>query len=201
MNIKISRGNSKLGEIPNISLIPVKDCANCESCKDSCYALKAWKMYPRTRAAWRINSRAFRDDLQQAMSEVLKWFMDKSHNTPRFFRVHVAGDFLSQQHVNFWMLVADTIPGVKFLAFTKRHDLLYRQAPANLQVVLSMFPGMPEPRGFSTWLPRAWVSEDKAGNKESRVPSDAIECPGHCDSCAMCWHLKDLGRDVVFPFH
>lgn len=43
--VKISRGNSKLGGIPNISLIPVKDCANCDARKNTCYALKSWKQY------------------------------------------------------------------------------------------------------------------------------------------------------------
>ena len=36
---------------------------------------------------------------------------------------------------------------------------------------------------------------------EVRVPKDAIECPGNCESCGMCYELDRLGRDVVFHKH
>jgi hypothetical protein len=201
MKVSISTNNTKLGAIPNLSLIPVKDCANCSSCKDSCYALKAWKMYPQVRKAWKANSLAFRQDTAKAITEVSKWFQSKGHNLPRFFRIHVAGDFLSQDHVNFWMLLADTWQETKFLAFTKRHDLVYHQAPPNLQIVLSMFPMMPQPSGHNRGLPRAWLIKDAEGRCDTRVPVDSIECPGGCESCAMCWDLKNIGKDVSFHLH
>lgn len=59
--ICVSNGNSKLGSIPNISLIPGKDCGDVP-CKAQCYALKAWKQYPETRAAWKRNSRTAHDN-------------------------------------------------------------------------------------------------------------------------------------------
>lgn len=199
--VKISPGNRKLGTIPNVSLIPVADCGNCEACKSSCYALKAWKMYPATRAMWRNNSKEFREAPFTAMLSVHEYFQGKKMNLPRFFRIHVGGDFLNQNHVLAWCSLARTWVDVKFLAFTKMHHLDYSMAPANMQVVLSMFPLMEEPQAGNSSLPKAWVMKDKEGNIESRVPGNAIECPGNCESCAMCWNLNTLDRDVVFDFH
>ena len=48
----ISSGNSKLGNIPNISLTPIKACGNCSACSADCYALKAYRMYKGTKASW-----------------------------------------------------------------------------------------------------------------------------------------------------
>lgn len=40
LHVKISEGNSKLGAIPSVSLIPVMDCGNCAICAKSCYDLR-----------------------------------------------------------------------------------------------------------------------------------------------------------------
>lgn len=40
LHVKISEGNSKLGAIPSVSLIPVMDCGNCVICAKSCYDLR-----------------------------------------------------------------------------------------------------------------------------------------------------------------
>ena len=36
---------------------------------------------------------------------------------------------------------------------------------------------------------------------ETRVPEDAIRCPGNCETCGLCYELPRLGRDVVFHKH
>ncbi len=213
--MKISNENSKLGKIPNISLIPVKDCAQCTGCgkrprgapKDwraPCYALKSFRQYPNVRAAWSENSKAWRANVFAAAAEILNWFENR-RTPPRFFRIHVAGDFLSQEHVAAWCVIASANPETRFLAFTKRHDLAFgvelENWPANFQVVFSQWPGQPATpaeRG-----PRAWVAPGPRGfpATEPRIPADAIECPGFCESCGMCWNLADLGRDVFFREH
>ena len=191
LSIKISPANSKLGRIPNISTIPVKDCTNCDLCKKDCYALKAWKQYPAVRNAWKTNSKAFRNDPATAFADLHAYISKKK---PKFFRIHVAGDFLNQLHVAGYAKLAYDNPDTKFLAFTKCHDLSYSDIPDNLQIVISMWPGMPIP---DIDLPKAWVQD----GTESRVPDTAIECPGICDDCGMCWQLSKLDRDVVFNSH
>lgn len=45
LHVKISEGNSKLGAIPSVSLIPVMDCGNCAICAKSCYDLRNDMIY------------------------------------------------------------------------------------------------------------------------------------------------------------
>jgi ferredoxin len=189
--ITISNGNQKLGKIPNLSLVPVKDCANCTACRKDCYALKAWRLYPSVRRAWGANSKSFRRDSAKACREVSAWI---AKHKPRFFRWHVAGDILDQAHLDGIANVAKEHPQTLFLCFTKRHDLSFHSIPGNLSIVLSMFPSMPMP---SQSLPIAWMQD----GTETRIPANAMECPGHCDRCGMCWNLSTLGRDVFFRKH
>ena len=191
--IRVSNKNTKLGKIPNISLVPVADCGNCEACKSDCYALKAYRQYHSVRKAWKDNSKAFRRNMPKAFLELDTWFHSK-RKPPRFFRIHVAGDFLNQEHVDRWVQFAQLWPNTKFLAFTKMHDLDYSSIPDNMVVVLSQWPTLPE---TTNGMPRAWVQD----GYEDRIPYDAIECPGFCESCAMCWNLHKLGVDVYFNLH
>lgn len=194
MNTCISNGNSKLGAIPNISLIPGRDCGDVP-CKKECYALKAWKAYPSARKAWQGNSRNAHSN-PAAYFDAVRTYLTKRQ--PRFFRWHVAGDFLSQDYLESVNTIASEFPAIRFLAFTKRHDLDFSNAPANLAIVFSMWPGWGNPQAArDLGLPIAWMDD---GN-ESRIPTDAIECPGNCESCGMCWNLRKLGRDVTFAKH
>lgn len=192
--IAISLGNTKLGDIPNISLIPGKDCGDVP-CKRECYALKAWKQYRETRCAWTRNSKAAHKNPAQYF-EQLSDFLERKH--PAWFRWHVAGDILDQDYLENMKSVAQHFPSTRFLAFTKRHDLKYRNIPSNLAVVFSMWPGWgSEAKARKLGIPLAWM-DDKS---DPRIPESAIECPGSCENCAMCWQLKRIGRDVTFKKH
>lgn len=190
--LSISDGNMKLKGIPNISLRPVTDCGNCRECARSCYARKAYRAYPSTKKAWTKNGKAFRTEDYGSLYEEIAEYLERKNS--RWFRIHVAGDFLSQGHVDFWMMVANDFPSVKFLAFTKMFDLEFWPRPQNLQVVYSIWPGLID---LASHGPRAYMQD----GTEWRIPEDAIECPGQCDTCGMCWHLSDIGRDVFFPIH
>ncbi len=192
----ISKGNSKVGNIPNFSIRPVSDCTNCKTCSKTCYALKAWKQYPNVRKAWTTNSQnAHKGNL----SEVREYL--EKHN-PEYFRIHVAGDFFSREYWNAWLDIVTDFPSVKFLAFTKSFDSVRGSAiPSNLSLVQSAFPGMHESQ-FRTDQPIAFAGD--AGNyapwMESRC-KNAIECPGNCETCGACWSLAQKGLDVHFNLH
>ena len=194
--VKISPRNNKLGKIPNISTVPVKDCGDCDHCRADCYALKAWRQYPAVRKAWGGNSKAFRNNPAAAFSQVQDHFA-KAYargKAPRFFRIHVAGDFLDQAYLNNWADIAGNFNETKFLAFTKM-SLDYSNVPSNLTIIHSQWPGRP----VTSDIPgtRAWVQD----GTETRIPADAIECPGLCDDCGMCWDLPDIGKDIFFHSH
>lgn len=193
MKIIISDGNSKLGRIPNLSLIPVKDCGNCDYCMADCYALKAWKRYPNTRAAWKQNSVAFRSDPFGAARKIALWFKSK-RKPPPYFRIHVAGDFLTKEHFAIWSWLADWYPDTKFLAFTKMHQLINMQiVPDNMQIIFSQWPGMSDhsPQGAR----RAWLQD----GTEDRISKGAFECSGSCIDCKTCF--DDGHKDIVFMMH
>lgn len=191
MNINLSPGNSKLGRIPNTSVVPVHDCKEDAPCKNKCYALKAWRQYPHVRRAWTENSIIWRTDPEQAVNSIITQLKNK--RTPcKYFRINVAGDFIDQIHLNGWIKIAQTLPETKFRAFTKRWDLDYRNKPKNLIIGWSMWPGCKDtaPDGV-----RAWVQD----GTETRIPKNAFKCNNDCSSCKFCW--VNSGRDVWFKMH
>jgi len=197
LRIKVSPGNGKVGKIPNVSLPPVKACPSGVPCAKAgeCYALKAWQQYPGTRTAWSSNLDMYREDPTAYFAEIAAW-LQAGRTLPRFFRWHVAGDILDPTYLDGMVAIAEMFPGVNFLAFTKRHDLVASATlPDNLVLILSMWPGFGEQAddGFR----RAWVQD----GTEDRAPVDALECPGTCETCGMCWNLPKVGLDVVFHKH
>jgi hypothetical protein len=193
MKTKISKGNSKMGKVMSVSLTPVRSCPKDVPCasRGNCYALKAYVQYPATRNAWDINYEMATGDRVTYFEEIIKAIQRVK---PRFFRWHVAGDILDQDYLNWMITIARENPEVKFLAFTKRHDLNYHFEASNLSIVFSMWPTFGD---MGKGMPRAWMQD----GSEDRVPGDALECFGNCETCGMCWSLKSIGRDVVFHKH
>lgn len=191
----ISDGNSKLGKIPNVSLVPGADCLRGVPCAKAseCYAFKLYAMYRSARASWKGNSLLARAN-PDAYFGAIDAYLERKR--PRFFRWHVAGDILSQDYLAHMVDIARNHPDTKFLAFTKRHDLDYAAMPANLQVVFSMWPGLEKPAA-PKGVRYAWMQD----GTETRVPKTAVDCPGLCEDCGMCWSLGKIRRDVVFHKH
>lgn len=188
--MSVSKGNQKLGAVPNVSLPPVKACGNCKHCKHDCYALKSYRMYPSVRQSWDNNLSLARQKPTAYFGMVREFLAKRS---PRFFRWHVSGDILHQTYLENMCKIAREFPETAFLAFTKMHMLDYSDLPDNLTIVFSAWPGMPVGEG----MPIAWMQD----GTETRVPDNALECPGNCESCGMCFNLKSIGRDVVFHKH
>jgi len=190
--ISIVDGNTKTGAVPAVSTTPIEGCPAGVPCatRDGCYACK-FLHRPTVRAAWSDNLDAVRHDRARFFG-ALRVYLSK--RLPRFFRWHVAGDIADAAYLAEMKALARDFPNTRFLAFTKRHSLNFRGLPANLTVVLSMWPGWGNTREK---MPRAWMQD----GTETRVPADAVECPGNCESCGMCWNLPRLGRDVVFEKH
>ena len=191
---RISDGNMKLGKIPNVSLTPCKACSPDAPCKKKCYAMKAYRMYPLVRKAWDINTKEVATKREKYFADIRKFLTKKQ---PKYFRWHVAGDIPDVAYLYEMVQIAADNAAVKFLCFTKRHDIAeqFKNIPPNLEIVLSMWPkwGNASMKGFR----RAWMQD----GTETRIPANAIECPGFCENCGMCWSLGKLGRDVVFNAH
>lgn len=198
MKTRISNGNTKLGTIANISLTPGKTCSP-EACKTclvgGCYAMKAYRMYKNTRAAWDANTDLAMNDLETMERELMEYF--SSVNAPRFFRIHVAGDFVSREYAEMWARVARECPHTNFLAFTKQWAVIRGiDFPSNVSIVLSAWPGTTIPEDLRELYSVAWLND---GSEE--IPADAIECPGNCSACGVCWSLSKRHIDVFFNKH
>lgn len=192
MKVSISKRNSKLGKVSNVSLAPRISCLPSAPCFRKCYADKAYRMYPNCKWAWDNNTtlaKHYPDAYFNAIGDFL--VKDKT----KLFRWHTSGDILDQNYFDHMVELANHFKNKAFMAFTKRHDLIYTAAPSNLSMVLSMWPnwGKIDDSG----LARAWLQN---GN-ETRVPSKVIHCPGKCETCGICWRLNKLHKDVVFMQH
>jgi hypothetical protein len=196
--VSISKGNRKLGGVMNISTTPGRCCPRAVPCLGhGCYALKALRLYPGTRAAWRRNENLAKHHLDSYFMQIAAQIAKAK---PRLFRWHVAGDILSSEYLCGMCRIAAANPGTHFLAFTKAFEIVNRYedcetVPVNLVIVFSAWPGMRilNPHGHRV----AWMQD----GTETRVPEHAIECPGNCESCGMCYELDRVGRDVVFHKH
>ena len=196
--ISISEGNMKTGAIPAFSLAPGRSCSAtaCKTClKEGCYAMKSYRMYKSVRAAWDGNTDAVLDHLPEFEQAMTEYF--SAMTAPRFFRVHVAGDFITREYAEAWARIAAAAPGTMFLAFTKQWDNIRGiEFPENFSLVLSGWTGTTIPEDLRTAYPVADCAE-----KGCDIPAGSFECPGHCYTCGRCWFLKKTGCNVAFHKH
>ena len=198
----ISPGNVKTGLIPSVSLPPVWSCPNCAECKKDCYVLRNMLQglhakdialsYGRNWELWRRDPVAY-------FSGIRKHLTTKA---PQLFRWHVSGDIPSGEYWRAMVVLAQEFPDTRFLVFSKAYTrkggagLPFGQAPGNLSVILSCWPGQELPNNST--LPRAYLETDTRRNRRRRK---ALWCPGNCETCAACWGAKGAGIDVYFPLH
>ncbi len=189
MRLKVSLRNSKLGEIPNLSLTPGRSCVKNIPCfTDGCYANNAYKRYPNVKNAWDSNFEFYSENPLKFFWEFREWF---EGNNPERFRLFVGGDFPDGLFYLLFEHFARDHSSTDFLVFTKRYEYDFSYKPKNLQVILSTWPGHPLP--LNTGLPWSWIEGD------DRIPETYFRCPGNCFDCDhVCWGTE---VDVVFPKH
>ncbi len=196
LSLTISKGNSKIGAVPNISLTPGVSCQPGVPCfYDGCYAMKSYRMYPNVRKAWDDNLELWKTNPGRFATKLAFYLQDKS---PERFRYHVGGDVPDQDYVDMMNVMAWNFPKTSFLAFTKKYDLDFTGLPPNLTIVLSAWPSLAFPFAKAGDLPRAWLAEDP------RAPLSEvhIRCQQHCGKCNyQCWHGLGKGMNVVFDKH
>lgn len=184
IHIHVSRGNSKLGDIPSISLLPYLTCpAVCKSsCAGTCYAAKLAALRPSCRKAWAENTTIAFCDIFRFRDELAQWI--EKHRTA-FFRFHVSGDMFSEKYFRDVVIAtAERFPETVFMTYTKRHLLasIYAEGgglPGNVRINLSADTenGLSTPAG----LP---FNVTDILRKRAEVPAGYTVCPGHCATCA-----------------
>jgi len=119
--LRLVKGNSKLVNILIFDLTAVKSCLNCEDCKNTCYAVKAERIYTDTLIFRDTNLCMVKNDLP-LLKELICKQLDKTKITS--LRIHSSGDFLSQEYINFWSEIISLYPSIKFYAYTKVEQIL-----------------------------------------------------------------------------
>jgi len=112
----MSKGNEKLDKtILGWSITPIKSCLNCSQCKGTCYAVKPYNRYPAVKLAWDRNFELAKS------GEFMKNIIDQLErvNGAVVVRIHVSGDFFSQDYIDAWETIAKIFPDVKFYTYTK----------------------------------------------------------------------------------
>ena len=195
--VSISKGNSKMGYIPSVSLPPVVTCAQGCTCAKKCYAAKLCRIYPSVRKAYARNLDILKNDMDNYFIQVKAAAM-----VTKYFRFHVSGDIYDMNYLDRMVKLAQDLPGTTFLAFTKQYNfvnnfLQYAAIPDNLKIIFSEWPGMTMYNPHN--LPVAHVIF-----KGSEPADDWKICGGNCSECACrgvgCWELKK-GEHIAFYEH
>lgn len=203
----ISQGNTKMGKIPSVSLLPIQSCTMSVAGRDNlfcarlCYAAKLCRVRPGVHATWAHNLERWQNDPTGYFEDIRAFLKSEK---PDKFRWHVAGDIPNGDYLAEMCLIADENPGTGFLSFTKAFKLFRKdmELPGNLSIVFSRWPGMPAPsdelakRYVQSWF-RPTGHVDKPGYT---IPDDAYHCQGNCEACERCWTMAP-GRSVVFDQH
>ena len=195
LRVSISGGNSKMGEIPSVSMLPYITCPH--KCAE-CYAAKLAALYKNTCNAYARNTALAIEDLDAYFAQVRAAAM-----VTRFFRFHVSGDILNAEYFAEMVKTAEMLPHTEFLAFTKRYNIVNAfiesggEIPANLHIIFSAWDGVEMPNPHN--MPTAHVVRP-----DNDPAPDWKICGGNCFECACrgvgCWQLKN-GETIAFKLH
>ena len=186
LTVSISKGNSKIGKVMNVSTMPVITCLNCGVCRNICYAMRSATQYTTAREAWCKNSALAmfaRDEYFTQISAAMS-----RRRTNKFFRWHVAGDIPDYAYFCRMVDIAKAHPDFIIWTYTKDYWLINRYVrehgndrktaiPGNFSIMFSAWDGckMNNPFGFPVFNFVATGTEDKAPKYRF--------CPGNCDIC------------------
>ena len=196
--ISISKGNSKMGAIPSVSLPACVTCNPCAPCFGKCYARRMSARRATVRDAYARNL----DTLNNAPH--IYWLQVKAAaSVTRFFRYHVSGDIPNGHYLKMMVKTAHELPNTIFLAFTKQFAIVNdylndgNTIPENLKII------------FSNW--GAWKCENPHALPMCEIILKGSEpapnwkiCGGNCTECACrgvgCWELKN-GETIAIYEH
>lgn len=200
--LHISKGNSKLGAIPNLSFPPGLTCRPGVPCLTSgCYALKLYKLYKTCKDAWDENYAYYYHNPKEFWED-----LDRVFKTTRYFRYFVSGDIPDALFFKHMVEEATKNPHCEFLCFTKQFEIVNEaigelpdyKLPDNLHLLFSGWEGLTMENPFG--LPEtAVITKDMKD-----IPDEWKICGGNCMECVCrgvgCWEVKS-GETIAFHKH
>jgi uncharacterized C2H2 Zn-finger protein len=115
-------------------------------------------------------------------------------------RIHVMGDFYSQEYFDKWVEIARNCPQVKILAYTRNYDIDASNAPGNLVIYYSV--DATTVKENPTIKLRAVLFRAEHGKKlyqhmeKFNERERTFVCSSRCEHCKACWSGK---IDIAFP--
>lgn len=198
MKLSISKGNSKMGAIPSVSLPPVTTCPKGVPCATKCYAAKLCRIYPTVKKAYQNNLELLTTNWASYWEQV-----NKAIATSRYFRFHVAGDIPNDTYFAEMVTSAEEHPHCEILAFTKQYETVNNyihtmgELPPNLHIIFSEW-GTQKPYNPYNLPTSAVIFKGTAPCDNWKI------CGGNCSECACrgvgCWELKK-GETIAFYEH
>jgi hypothetical protein len=146
-------GNSKLGRAIHVWSIPaIETCpGSTDVCRNLCYALRHRFRFDsvKRRLFWNL-SQSLRDDFVELMTAEIR------AGGVLALRLHVAGDFNTEQYVRKWVAIVKRSPRVRFFGYTRSWR------------IPSLVPALEELAASSAM--RLWYSADEASGIPQSVP-------------------------------
>lgn len=181
VKVCITNGNRKIGNVMNISLLPIFTClSNCHICKFYCYDIKACLQYANVIMARVRNSVLLWCDEKEYFRQIEDRISRRRKN--KYFRWHVSGDIISETYFTHMVEIAIKHPDFRFWTYTKQYSLVNRWCdkfgretiPENLVVMFSKWDGVEMDNRYN--FPTFTALDDLIG-------FNGFICPGNCQTC------------------
>ena len=200
LEVTISQGNRKMGDVASVSLLPFLSCPGIckDTCGPICYAAKIANLYKTV-----LNSYARNQAIAIFRPDVYWTAVDLAMKSHRFFRFHVSGDILNAAYFQKMIETCKNNPGCTALCFTKNYKIVNAwidengSLPENLKILFSGDVNLiPEnPHG----LPETVIIR-----KGTTAGKNVKVCRGNCFECALngvgCW-TATAGDCIGFNQH
>lgn len=197
-----NNNNRKLG-IGCLSIpLPICSCDPKAPCFAKCYAQHGVMIMSNVQGAYWRNWRLYQENPDNFFEQL--YYKIKFTGIPKV-RWHDSGDIPSLDYFKRMVALAYKLPDVKFMAFTKRYDIVNQgleevRLPDNLVIFFSAWDklwAVPNPNN----LPIAYVKFENE-RLTPEIPSYAFHCPGRkttCSACGVCFSEKT--KAVYFDEH
>ena len=199
-SVNISNGNSKMGAVASVSILPFITCpARCAgTCAEKCYAAKLANLRPAV-----LKNYANNTALAMLKPDLYWSGIKEAVNGVRFFRFHVSGDIINGVYFGNMVSIAFANPHCEILCFTKRYEIVNKWIeengvlPENLHILFSGWNNLKPVNPFE-------LPETNVFKTENEIRDNWLICGGNCFNCACrgvgCWQAK-AGETVAFKLH
>ena len=178
-------------------------CRKDAPCANLCYARKGTFTYKNVKKS-HLENYIFYSENQDLYFNKINEFLNDDVVIYKYFRWHMAGDIIDMNYLYGMIKLAKKNKKTKFLAFTKKFDLVNMylavngELPKNLIILFSAWDNKFEvPNPYN--LPVAYV-KFKNDRLNPNIPQSAKHCQGDCSSCRICWNLKK-GESTILHQH